>query len=224
MEIVGREALAMVLQLPAGRADRLALDVHLGFARRPPALFEIARRAGGRDILPAGPPALGTRHDMVEGQFPVTAAIDAAETVAEEQVEPGEGRIFVGPDELAQGDHRRQLHRGRRAVHLPVIMGDDVDAFEEHRLDRGLPWPQRQRIVAERRIVGVEHQRWTGVRMAEEVGMIHGAIVSSVRPAFERRASGLVALSRRLPGAGPWRETGGQKPVFPSATPDANPG
>src|SRR4249919_2438392 len=105
MQVVGREALAMVLQLPAGRPDRLALDMHAGLPWGPPALLEIAGRAGGGDILPAGPPALGARQDMVEGQFPVRPAIDAAEAVAEEQVEPGERRIFIRPDILAKRDH-----------------------------------------------------------------------------------------------------------------------
>jgi hypothetical protein len=63
---------------------------------------------------------------------------------------------------------------------LPVIMGDHVDPLQEHRLDGGLPRPQRQRIVAERRIIGIEHQRGAAVRVAEDVGMIHGASLSSV--------------------------------------------
>ena len=63
VEEIGREAFAMVLQLPAGRADRLALDVHVRLARGAPALLEVARCACGGDILPARPPALRARHD-----------------------------------------------------------------------------------------------------------------------------------------------------------------
>ena len=165
----------MVLQLPTCRPDRLAVDLHAGLARRPAALAQIARSAGRGDILPGRAPALGARHDMVERQLAVAAAIDTAEAVAKEQVEPGEGRIFVGADELAQGDDRRQLQRLAGAVHFAVVMGDDVDAFEEHRLDRRLPGPQRQRIVTERRVVGVEHQRRAAVDVANEVRMIHDA-------------------------------------------------
>src|SRR5678815_1538658 len=113
VQIVGREALAMVLQLPTGRPDRFPLNMHAGLPRGSPALLEIAGRAGGGDVFPASPPALGARHDMVERQFPVRSAIDATEAVAEEQVEPGEGRIFVRPDILAKRDDRRQLHRCR---------------------------------------------------------------------------------------------------------------
>src|SRR5678815_5109699 len=97
VKIVGREALAMILQLPAGRADRFQLDMHAGLARGPAALPQVAGRAGGGDILPACPAALRPRHHMVERQLAVRAAIDTAETVAQEQVESGEGRIFIGP-------------------------------------------------------------------------------------------------------------------------------
>ena len=84
---------------------------------------------------------------MIEGQFARRPAIDAAEFVAEEQVEAGERRIFIGTDIVAKGDHARQLQGGARGVHLAVVMGDDVDALEEHRLDRRLPRPQRERII-----------------------------------------------------------------------------
>src|SRR5437764_13207722 len=131
----------MLLQLPAGRADRLALDVHVRLDRRASALLEVARRAGGRDILPHRPAAVRARDYMVEGQLLGRPAIDTAEAVAEEQVESRERRIFVGPDELPQSNYARQLQRDAGRVHLSVVMGDDVDALKEHRLDRGLPRP-----------------------------------------------------------------------------------
>jgi hypothetical protein len=44
-------------------------------------------------------------------------------------------------------------------------MGDDVDALEEHRLDRFLPGPQRERVITQRTKVGVENEsRKTVVR------------------------------------------------------------
>src|SRR5262245_26391083 len=77
VQIIGREALAMVLQLPAGRPDRFALQVHMRLARRAATLLEVARGTGGSDILPAGAAAVRTRDDMVESQFLVRPAIDA---------------------------------------------------------------------------------------------------------------------------------------------------
>src|SRR3546814_10880684 len=41
-------------------------------------------------------------------------------------------------------------------------------------LDRGLPRPQAQRVIAHRRIVGVEDERGTAIGMAGKIGMEHG--------------------------------------------------
>src|SRR5438309_9086610 len=141
VKVIRREGAAMLLKLPAGRPDRLALDLHVRFAGGAPALAEVAGGAGGRDIFPHCAPAVRARNDVVEGQLPARAAIDATKTVAEEQVESREGRIFVRPHELPERDHTRQLERDAGRVNLALIMGDHVDALEKHRLDRGLPRP-----------------------------------------------------------------------------------
>jgi hypothetical protein len=60
---------------------------HRGLTRGAPALFEVARRTGGDDIFPGGPPALRAGNDMVEGEIAQLAAILAGELVAQEQVE-----------------------------------------------------------------------------------------------------------------------------------------
>ena len=111
---------------------------------------------------------------MVEGQLPRIATILADEPVAQEKVEPGEGRMFGRLHILSQRDDARDRHRPCRAVHFARIVGDDVHPFQKDRLDGGLPGPQAQGVVAERRIVGVQHQRGTTVRMSHEVRMIHG--------------------------------------------------
>src|SRR5699024_3138753 len=90
VKIVGRETFAMILQLPAGRADRFALDMHVRLGGGPAALAKVARCAGGGDILPCRAPALRSWNHMVERQFPVRTAIDAAEAIAQEQVEARE--------------------------------------------------------------------------------------------------------------------------------------
>ena len=43
-------------------------------------------------------------------------------------------------------------------MHRAVVIGDDVHALEEDRLDRVLPGPQRQRVIAQRPKIRVEHQ------------------------------------------------------------------
>src|SRR3546814_15414436 len=104
----------MVLQLPASRADRPAVQIHMRLGGRAAAFSEVAGRAGGGDILPGRAPALGARDDVVEGQFPRVAAILAGELVAEEQVEPGEGRIFGGLHILPERDDARDRSEERR--------------------------------------------------------------------------------------------------------------
>ena len=151
---------------------------------RPPFL-QIAGRAGGRDILPGRAAALGARQDMVEGQLARVAAILAGEAVAQEQVESGEGRIFGRADILPERDHARQLHRHGRAVHLALISGDDVHPLQKDRLDGGLPRPQAERIIAQRRIVRVEHEGGTALGVPEKIGMVqgqHAPFFGKVRP------------------------------------------
>ena len=97
------------------------------------------------------------------------AAILALEAVAEEHVEPGEGRV---PRRLHIGlerHHRGQRHREGGAVHHRLVFGDDVHPLEEDRLDGVLPRPQRQRIVAERPVVGIEDERRIGPRSDMDV-------------------------------------------------------
>src|SRR5690606_13114090 len=75
VQIVRRKGAAIVLQLPARRAPRLAMEGHVRLLRRPAALLQVARRAGGGDIFPARPPAQPPRHHMIEGQLLARPAI-----------------------------------------------------------------------------------------------------------------------------------------------------
>src|SRR5262245_10484458 len=79
VEIIGREGAAVLLELPAGRAEGAAADLHMGLGRGAAAFPEVAGRAGGGDIVPGRAPALGARQDMVEGELMRVAAILAGE-------------------------------------------------------------------------------------------------------------------------------------------------
>src|SRR3546814_7956779 len=93
---------------------------------------------------------------MIEGQFLARSTILAGEAVAQKQVEAGEGRMLRRLHILPERDHARDRHRVRRRMNLALVILDDRHAVEEYRLDRGLPRPQAQRVIAQRRIVGVE--------------------------------------------------------------------
>jgi hypothetical protein len=170
---IGRKAAAMILQLPARRADRGDVEAHLGFLGRPPALFQIAWGTGGRHILPRRATAISARNDMIERQIMAHAAILTLKPVAQEDVEPREGRMLRWLHIGFERDDRRQFHGMRRRMHLALIMVDNVNAVEEHGLDRRLPRPHAQRVIAQRRIVGVQDKRRASVGMADKVGVIH---------------------------------------------------
>ena len=195
MQIIGREAAAMFLQMPVGRADRLDMQRHRRLARRAPALFQVAWRAGSDDILPGRAAALGARDDMVEGQVAVRSAILAGEAVAQEQVEAGEGRELRRLHELLERDDRGQLDLGGRAAHLAFVMGDDIHPVEEHGLHGGLPRPDRQRIIGQRRIIGVQHKSRTRVRVSDQVGMKHSSSLRGTPTLFAQARDMAMTLS-----------------------------
>src|SRR5439155_9984591 len=135
--------------------------MHPALPRQPIALEEIAGGARGDDVGPDRAPAARARNEMVEGQVVRgvwLAAILAGEAVAQKYVEPGKCRMPGRRHVFLQRDDTRQLHFQRRAAYADVVMVDDVDAIEKHRLDRVLPRPQRQREIAQRPKVGVENQ------------------------------------------------------------------
>src|SRR6185437_13727248 len=95
MQEVGRKAAAVFLQLEGARLARREDREHADFAGQMVALQEIAAAAGGNDIGPGGAAAARARDHVVEGEVlgrEIVAAILADETIAQENIEPGEGR------------------------------------------------------------------------------------------------------------------------------------
>src|SRR6266850_6068787 len=95
VQVARWEGAAVLLQLLRRRLERRALQVHADLADQPVALQEIARAAGGHDVAPGGAPAARLGHHVVEGEVvgrEVAAAILAVEAVAQEDIEPREGR------------------------------------------------------------------------------------------------------------------------------------
>ena len=79
-------------------------------------------------------------------------------------------------------------------MHFARIGGDNIDPFEEHRLDRGLPRPQAERIIAERGIIGVEHQGGTFGQMPR------GISLGAAEPGRALDQRGLRSQARPPPG------------------------
>ena len=112
-------------------------------------LRRLQGRARGDHVFPSGLAAAGAQDDVIESEILRRRAILADEAVAQEHVEPGEGgvrarrrRTSATPRSAAGSRRRGCAPRGH--------VFDDIDAVEEHRLDRVLPRPERQRVIAGR--------------------------------------------------------------------------
>ncbi len=164
VQIVRREQPSVAMQMMHARLERHLRREHARFLHRHAALAQITRRAGRDDVVPRRRAAARARHQMIEGEVVLRAAELASEAVAQEDVESGEGgvgrRLHVG----LERHHARQLHLEAGAVNRLIVLGDDVHAFEEHRLDGVLPGPQREGVIAQRTKVRIQHQCWKAVR------------------------------------------------------------
>src|SRR5689334_18019711 len=95
VQVVWREGSTVFLQLVSARLQGPSPWVHAHLVWQATAFEEVTGLARRHHVGPARPSAARTRHDMVEGQLvgrEGLGAILAAETVAQEHVEPGEGR------------------------------------------------------------------------------------------------------------------------------------
>src|SRR5882672_3209160 len=154
-----------------------------------------------RTAVAAETSALAARDDVIEGEVVVGRAVLADKAITQEHVEPGEGGMRGRLDEGFQRHHARQLNLERGAAHRAVVMLDDVDAVEEHRLDRVLPRPERQRIITERPEVRIQHQyRPTALRdVCVQVTLLTPVLAAKQRKlTYYRQRDGIVKSVGRL--------------------------
>src|SRR3546814_3163405 len=122
--------------MPDRRQVRLRLREHLGVVRQAVALAQIAARACGQDVLPCRLAAARAWHDMVEGQLlrmEAVAAILTAEAVAQEHVEPREGRPLRRRHVFLQRNDARQPELAARRMDAEVVFREYRNAGEEDR-------------------------------------------------------------------------------------------
>ncbi len=147
MQVVRREFLAILLQLPAGRADWPHANAHPSLFGCASALLHIARSASRDDVFPACLSAQSARGYMVKGKVPARAAILALKAVTQKHVEARKCRKFRLFYILAQRNHAGDFHVERWRVHFAVIAFDNIHPVKEHCFDRSLPRPQAERII-----------------------------------------------------------------------------
>src|SRR6202011_4049482 len=189
------------MQLMHRRGERGLLRKHPRLLRSQVSLAQIARRTGRDHVLPGGLAALAARDDVIEGEVVVGRTILADEAVAQEHVEPGEGGMRGRLDEGFQRHHARQLDLERRAAHRAVVVLNDIDAVEEHRLDRVLPRPERQWVITERPEIRIQHQyRPTSLRdMCVQVTLLTPVLAAKQHQlTYYRQRDGIVKSVERL--------------------------
>src|SRR5688500_14166950 len=114
VQIVWREGSTVLLQLVSTGLQGPSPWVHAHLVRQAAAFEEVAGLARRHNVRPAGAAAARARHDVIERQLvgrERVRAILAAETVAQEHVEPGEGWPARLLHEFLERNDRRQPHR-----------------------------------------------------------------------------------------------------------------
>src|SRR3979409_2497468 len=189
------------MPLVHGRGERGVPREHPRLLRRQIALAQVTRRTGRHHVFPGGLTAFAARDDVVEREIVIGRAILADEAVAQEHVEPGEGRMRGRLDEGFQRNHARRPDPEGGAGGRAVVVLDDVDAVEKHGLDRVLPRPERQGVITERPEVRVQHQyRPTTLRdMCVQVTLLTPVLAAKQHElTYYRQRDGIVKSVRGL--------------------------
>lgn len=163
VKIVRRKQPPVLVELIHARHDWPLEWKHLGFFGQGTALAQIARRACGNNVVPRGLPTFGSRNDVIKCQIVICTTILTAESITQEYIEPRKSRIarrfYIG----LKGNNGGQFKFGIRAMHNPIIFRNDINAIQKHSLQRILPAPQRQRIVTQWPIVGIQNECRAGL-------------------------------------------------------------
>src|ERR1700730_19189161 len=106
MQIIGRKPAAVLVQIVDCWLIGHPRRPHARLAGEQIALAQIAVRTGGDDIFPGRGAPLRAGDEMVEGQILAGAAILAAESVAEKDIETGEGGMGGGAYVASERKHR----------------------------------------------------------------------------------------------------------------------
>lgn len=99
VQIVRREAAAVVVQILDRRPERHVHGPHVELFAGLVGFAQVARGAGSDHVFPGCQAPFGARDQVIEGEFLFAAAILALELVAKEYVEAGKGGVPAGFDE-----------------------------------------------------------------------------------------------------------------------------
>ena len=158
MEKIWRERATAFLEEVIAWPNRLSQRKHVSLPRQPVALPKVARGTGGDYVFPRGTPTPGPRNDMIKGQVFSTKAVATVltrEAVTKEYVEARERWLSLQGYVFPERDNTRKLHREAWRVHLVFVFRDHIDPVHEHRFNRVLPGPGREREITQWPKIGV---------------------------------------------------------------------
>src|SRR6185503_5340439 len=122
---------------------------------------QVARRAGGHDVLPDRIPAPASRHDVVERQAAGRAAVLAAPAVPREECAAGDPALDRARDTNVgeQPDHVRPRETPARRAQRALDRLDDLGLALEHEHVRAPYGADVQRLEARVQDEDLEHEQ-----------------------------------------------------------------
>ena len=134
------------------------------------AFAQVARRAGGNHIFPRGDTPARPGQHVIKREVPLGSAILATKLIAQKKIKAREGHALLRFHIVFQHHDRGYSQLGPLASHHLVVFGDDGDAVQESGFYRLLPWPERQRVIRQRAVIGVQDK---GGVMPQYCGFTH---------------------------------------------------
>lgn len=189
-------------ELAADIAQRLGIWLTRRFAKRHArlsqrfgALAQVTRAASRNYVLPTGHPARRARYNVVECKITTASAILALKFIPQKQIKAREGHALSGFYIVFQNNDRGYSDLGTGTADNFVILGNDIDPVQPGRFDRLLPGPQRQWIIGQGAVIGVQNQcrmvlerTWLPDKFGPEIS-VHSRIASrSQLPVCDTRA------------------------------------
>ena len=93
MQVIRREMPPVLVELVNTRGIGGLPGQHAGLSGQTIGLAQVAGGTGGHDVFPGRLATLRTGDHVVEGEILAGTTILAGESIAQEDIEPGEGRI-----------------------------------------------------------------------------------------------------------------------------------
>lgn len=164
VQIVRREIAPVPMKFMHRRPVWFLRRKHFRLRRHLASLSQVARRASRGHVVPARLTAPRAGNHMIKCQIVGAPAILTLKPIPQEHVEPGKRGIECWLNECFERNDARKLHFESWAPNDSVVKRNYVHAIKEHRLDRFLPIPEGERVIAQRLIIRIKHEGRKAIR------------------------------------------------------------